>query len=89
MKEVGRLDAPGRPVLFATTEEFLRRFGIGAVMDLPSMNPEQEEEIIQAVEEELQLKLTDQGEILDSEQSKENPVLKEADSEEEAGFALT
>ena len=53
------------------------------------MNPEQEEEIIQAVEEELQLKLTDQGEILDSEQSKENPVLKEADSEEEAGFALT
>ena len=89
VKEVGRLDAPGRPVLFATTEEFLRRFGIGAVMDLPSMNPEQEEEIIQAVEEELQLKLTDQGEILDSEQSKENPVLKEADSEEEAGFALT
>ena len=24
--EVGRLDAPGRPALFATTEEFLRRF---------------------------------------------------------------
>lgn len=55
--EVGRLDAPGRPVLFATTEEFLRRFGIGSMADLPSMNPEQEEEIIQAVEEELQMKL--------------------------------
>ena len=25
--EVGRLDVPGRPALFATTEEFLRRFG--------------------------------------------------------------
>ena len=30
VQEVGRLDAPGRPALFATTEEFLRRFGIGS-----------------------------------------------------------
>ena len=29
--EVGRLDAPGRPILFATTEEFLRRFGVGSL----------------------------------------------------------
>ncbi len=57
--EAGRLDAPGRPALFATTEEFLRRFGIGSVTDLPIMNPEQEEEIIQAVEEELKLQLGD------------------------------
>lgn len=55
--EAGRLDAPGRPALFATTEEFLRRFGVGSKTDLPTMNPEQEEEIIQEVEEELQLKL--------------------------------
>lgn len=55
--EVGRLDAPGRPALFATTEEFLRRFGIGSMTDLPSINPEQEEEILQEVEEELQIKL--------------------------------
>lgn len=52
--EVGRLDAPGRPALFATTEEFLRRFGVGSTTDLPTMNPEQEEEIKQEVEEELQ-----------------------------------
>ncbi len=55
--EVGRLDAPGRPALFATTEEFLRRFGVGSVSDLPDINPEQEEEIKSQVEEELQLKL--------------------------------
>lgn len=54
--EVGRLDAPGRPALFATTEEFLRRFGVGSTTDLPTMDPEQEEEIIQEVEEELQMK---------------------------------
>ena len=60
--EAGRLDAPGRPALFATTEEFLRRFGVSSMIDLPTMNPEQEEEIIQEVEEELQMKLGEQGE---------------------------
>ena len=55
--EVGRLDAPGRPALFATTEEFLRRFGVGSKTDLPTMNPEQEEEIKAEVQEELQLRL--------------------------------
>lgn len=57
--EVGRMDAPGRPALFATTEEFLRRFGVGSTDDLPTMNPEQAEEIKAEVEEELQLKLED------------------------------
>lgn len=60
--EAGRLDAPGRPALFATTEEFLRRFGVSSMVDLPTMNPEQEEEIIQEVEEELQMKLGAQEE---------------------------
>lgn len=60
--EVGRLDAPGRPALFATTEEFLRRFGVGSVQELPDINPEQEEEIKAEVEEELQLKIEEIGE---------------------------
>ena len=47
----------GRPALFATTEEFLRRFGVGSVQDLPDLGPEQEAEIKAEVEEELQLKL--------------------------------
>lgn len=55
--EVGRMDAPGRPALFATTEEFLRRFGVSSTTDLPTVNPELEEEIQQAVEEELQFRL--------------------------------
>lgn len=53
--EAGRLDAPGRPALFATTEEFLRRFGVSSMVDLPIMNPEQEEEIKREVQEELQM----------------------------------
>ncbi len=45
IEEVGRLDAPGRPILFATTEEFLRRYGLGSVENLPGIEPEQREEI--------------------------------------------
>ena len=32
--EVGRMDAPGRPLLFGTTEEFLRRFSVQSVDEL-------------------------------------------------------
>lgn len=55
--EVGRLDAPGRPILFGTTEEFLRRFSIQSIEELPSMNPEQMENFKEEAEEEIQLKL--------------------------------
>ncbi len=33
----GRLDAPGRPSLYATTDDFLRCFGLSSVKDLPSV----------------------------------------------------
>lgn len=51
--EVGRLDAPGRPALFATSEEFLRRFGIGSSENLPKLSPGQEDEFKLEAEEEL------------------------------------
>lgn len=35
IEEVGRLDAPGRPMLFGTTEEFLRAFGVQSIEELP------------------------------------------------------
>ena len=55
--EVGRLDAPGKPILFGTTEEFLRRFSIQSADDLPTLNPEQVENFKEEAEEEIQLKL--------------------------------
>lgn len=39
--EVGRLDAPGRPLMLGTTEEFLRRFDVETVDKLPELSPEQ------------------------------------------------
>ena len=37
IKEVGRSDAPGRPILYKTTSEFLDYFGLPTIEDLPSM----------------------------------------------------
>ncbi len=54
--EVGRLDAPGRPLLFGTTEEFLRRFGVTSVDELPQLNADKEEEFKEEAEKEAQLK---------------------------------
>lgn len=33
--ELGRMDAPGRPILFGTTQEFLRCFGLESLEELP------------------------------------------------------
>lgn len=53
VSELGRLDAPGRPMLFGTTEEFLRSFGIHSLEELPEMSPVQMEEFKQEAEEEV------------------------------------
>ncbi len=55
--EAGRLDAPGRPILFGTTEEFLRNFGVRSTEELPSIQPDLMEEMKSEAEEEVQLKL--------------------------------
>lgn len=57
IEEKGRLDAPGRPLLFGTSEEFLRRFGIQSTDELPNLNSEQIETFKAEAEEEIQLKL--------------------------------
>ncbi|MGN1317786.1 MAG: SMC-Scp complex subunit ScpB, partial [Lachnospirales bacterium] len=38
-----RLDAPGRPILFGTTDEFLRFFGFNALDNLPVSNLDDEQ----------------------------------------------
>ena len=57
IEEVGRENAPGRPILFATTEEFLRHFGIESLEELPILAPEQIEDFKAEAEEEVQMQL--------------------------------
>ena len=38
IEEKGRLDAPGRPILYVTTDTFLRCFGLTKPTDLPPLD---------------------------------------------------
>lgn len=59
VEEVGRVDAPGRPLLFGTSEEFLRRFGVDSVDHLPNIDMDKIEEFKIEAEEEVALKSND------------------------------
>ncbi len=52
VQELGRLEAPGRPMLFGTTEQFLRSFGVKSLNELPEISPVQMEEFREQAEEE-------------------------------------
>jgi len=52
IEEVGRLDAPGHPILFGTTDDFLRCFGISSMEDLPAISPDRMEDFRREAEEE-------------------------------------
>ncbi len=58
VQELGRLDAPGRPILLGTTEEFLRNFGVESTHALPVIHPMKVEDFKAEAEEEIQLKLS-------------------------------
>ena len=57
LEEKGRLDAPGRPILYGTTMEFLRVFGISKLADLPALpkmkTPEEENDMQEKLPEEV------------------------------------
>ena len=44
IEEVGRSDSPGRPILYATTEDFLHYFGLTSLADLPPLMEDDEAE---------------------------------------------
>jgi segregation and condensation protein B len=39
IQEVGRAEAPGRPILYSITQEFLQQFGLNTITDLPPLEP--------------------------------------------------
>jgi segregation and condensation protein B len=43
IKETGRLDKPGRPVVYSTTDEFLRHFGLTSIDELPAIEDEKDD----------------------------------------------
>ncbi|MBR5614293.1 MAG: SMC-Scp complex subunit ScpB [Clostridia bacterium] len=81
IEEVGRMDTPGRPMLFGTSEEFLRCFGIGSVTDLPEYEKISSDEVSLEGEDEYFAKAKEvtseikEEERLASEVSLEEPVI--------------
>ena len=57
IREAGRLDAVGRPILFRTTEEFLRCFGVGSIKELPEIEQDKVEDFKQEAQEEVKYAL--------------------------------
>ncbi len=42
VEENGRLETPGRPILYGTTPQFLQHFGLGSLRELPALAEEEE-----------------------------------------------
>lgn len=61
VKEVGRLDALGRPMLFGTTEEFLRTFGVGSIDELPVISEDMVEQYKEEAEYEIASELKEEA----------------------------
>ncbi len=53
IEEVGRLNVIGRPILFGTTQEFLRHFGFKTLEELPKVKEELIERFKKEIEEEM------------------------------------
>lgn len=49
VEEKGRLDLPGRPLLYGTTPEFLRCFSVSSLEELPELPSHDAEQSIEAV----------------------------------------
>ena len=54
IEESGRLNAPGRPILYRTTPDFLRTFGISSLEELPSIEKVNFGEPVEVLEQEEQ-----------------------------------
>lgn len=55
--ELGRMNAPGRPLLFGTTEEFLRAFGVSSLEELPILSGEKSADFEAEAEREVEIEL--------------------------------
>ncbi len=59
LEEAGRMDLPGRPILYTTTKNFLRCFGLSSLEELPQVLPDQPTD----VEREDMVALFDEDEV--------------------------
>ena len=59
----GRLDAPGRPMLYGTTATFLRCFGLSSLTELPGVSSEEAAEMLSKISKQLEIDLVDTNQV--------------------------
>lgn len=53
----GRLDAPGRPMLYGTTPDFLRCFGLSSIAELPGVSSEEAAEMLAKINRQMEMEM--------------------------------
>lgn len=59
----GRMDAPGRPMLYGTTKNFLRCFGLSSLAELPGIDSEDIEKVFSTVEQRMARELEEPDQL--------------------------
>jgi len=81
----GRVDAPGRPILYGTTNEFLQHFGLSSLDELPKLKEFQEKDLDFVREaEKAQVVDTETGKLQEAPQRALAPKIEEKTNESEA-----
>ena len=73
VRELGRMDAPGRPILFGTTEEFLRHFELSSLEQLPQVGEEEKKAMQQQAQDEAGREAQEQAAEQTREKAENNP----------------
>lgn len=76
----GRLDAPGRPMLFGTTPDFLRCFGLTSLADLPDIHTDEATQMLMQMGRQLMIDTDDNQVTIDT-------VLSETEEENKTAAA--
>ena len=62
VRVAGRREVPGRPVIYATTPDFLTHFGLATRRDLPGLEELRAAGLLDPVEDALELQMAEKGE---------------------------
>ncbi len=81
IEEKGRLDVPGRPVLYGTTSDFLRCFSLGSLDDLPEL-PKTDKDILMSDVDNGQLSLFDEDAENDEKENTSEAVVDSVNENE-------
>ena len=82
VRVAGRRESPGRPVIYATTPEFLAHFGLASRKDLPGIDELRAAGLLDPVEDALEAAMAGAGEGIETGESAESeaPLASEEES---------